>query len=298
MIKYLKYLGEASRPKTLPASIGPFLITATNAMMVKRSFTIENSFYLLLIFMTVLLLQISSNLINDYADAFNGVDNQQRLGPRRVTVSGLLPPRIIKRTFFILMILAFLMGSYLSLKGGWVIFSLGIFSLLATYLYSAGPYPLAHYAMGELLSFIIFGPVYFFGVNYLFNGAYFKNEMIFFATIQGLLVSSIMSINNLRDRKTDLLANKKTVATLLSEEKARFIPVFIISLASLLIFMMGFWKYPLMMTVVLPYYGMTKIFTKIMKDPITLNFNQHLAQAAKYLLVCSFVISLGLLQKR
>ena len=156
-------------------------------------------------------IQIGTNLANDYWDSKKGADTQDRLGPVRVTSSGLLSPRSV----FIAMILAFVAagfaGLYLIYVAGWPVFWIGVLSIFCGIIYTAGPFPLAYLGLGDVFTFVFFGPVATMGTYYVQAHA-----ISFPALILGYIPGSysvvLIALNNLRDRESDILVNKKTLA--------------------------------------------------------------------------------------
>jgi len=153
----------AARPKTLPAAVAPVMVGSAMA-------AVHNSFALLpamAALAVALLLQIGVNLANDYFDFIKGVDSDDRLGPLRVTQSGLIPPVRVRTAMSITLGLAGLPGLYLVYVGGWPVLVIGAASILAALAYSGGPYPLASNALGDLFVFIFFGLVAVCGTYYV-----------------------------------------------------------------------------------------------------------------------------------
>ena len=97
-----------------------------------------------------LLLQIGVNLANDYFDHQKGIDTEERLGPIRVTQSGLIAPARVKKVMIAFICGAVAVGLYLVYVGGWPIFIIGLAAVLSTLAYSGGPYPLASHAAGRI----------------------------------------------------------------------------------------------------------------------------------------------------
>ena len=197
----------AARPKTLPAAVAP--VTVGSAMA-----AVHNSFSLLpamAALAVALLLQIGVNLANDYFDFVKGVDSDDRLGPLRVTQSGLISPGRVRVAMIITLGLAGLPGLYLVYVGGWPVLVIGAASILAALAYSGGPYPLASNALGDLFVFIFFGLV-------AVCGTYYVQTLMLTATVVligadvGLLITAILVVNNLRDIATDSRTGKRTLA--------------------------------------------------------------------------------------
>ncbi|WP_419174544.1 1,4-dihydroxy-2-naphthoate polyprenyltransferase [Desulfosediminicola sp.] len=209
---YLWYL--AIRPKTLPAAAAPVAVGSA-AAIADGVFAFLPAFAA---FLGALLLQIAVNLANDYFDAKNEIDGEKRLGPVRVTQSGLIPPSQVKGAMVATLVASGLVFCYLTLVGGLVIFLVAVASVLAALAYSGGPYPLASHGLGELFVFIFFGLVAVCGTYWV--QALSLSWLVVVASIApGLLISAIMVVNNLRDIPTDEEAGKRTLAVRLGRMK-------------------------------------------------------------------------------
>ncbi len=200
----------AIRPKTLPAAVGPVAVGTSVAYTVDK-FAL---FPALGCLVGALLLQIAVNLANDYFDYKNEIDSDERLGPVRVTQSGLISPSAVRNGMIVSLFLAMLVFTYLSFVGGLPIVIIGLFSVLAALAYSGGPYPLASHGLGELFVFIFFGPVAV-GGTYLVQAGQLSWLAMVAAVPPGLLITAVMVVNNLRDIETDKKAGKNTLAVLL-----------------------------------------------------------------------------------
>ncbi len=200
----------AIRPKTLPAAVGPVAVGTSVAYGVDK-FAL---FPALGCLVGALLLQIAVNLANDYFDYINEIDSDERLGPVRVTQSGLISPSAVRNGMIVSLFLSMLVFGYLAFVGGMPIVIIGLFSVLAALAYSGGPYPLASHGLGELFVFIFFGLVAVVGTYFVQAGQFSWLAMVA-ALPPGLLITAIMVVNNLRDIETDKKAGKNTLAVLL-----------------------------------------------------------------------------------
>ncbi len=205
----------AIRPKTLPAAVGPVAVGSAVAF--------RDGFFAfvpaLCCLFGAILLQIGVNLANDYFDFKNNIDSEERLGPIRVTQSGLIAPAEVKRGMILCLFLAILIFLYLARLGGWPIVIIGTFSVLAALAYSGGPYPLASNGLGEVFVFIFFGLVAV-GGTYFVQAGQLSLPAIFAAVPPGLLITAIIVVNNLRDIDTDRKAGKKTLAVILGRRRS------------------------------------------------------------------------------
>ena len=205
----------AIRPKTLPASAAPVIVGTACAFG-------DNGFALLpalVALVGALLLQVAVNLANDYFDDKHGIDSDKRLGPIRVTQSGLIPPRRVLAAMVLCLVLATLAGLYLVMRGGLPILVIGLLCILSTLAYSGGPCPIASNGLGEIFAFVFFGPVAVCGTYYVQTLS--MGPRPFIAAIPpGLLVAAIMNVNNLRDIPTDTVAGKRTLAVRLGRGRS------------------------------------------------------------------------------
>ena len=197
----------ASRPKTLPAGIAPVLMGTIMAF----GDGIGHTSTALVCLLTALLLQIGTNLANDYYDFKKGADTQERVGPTRVTQSGLIPPEQVKAAFIGVFALAALASIWLVLRGGWPIGVLASLAILSGIFYTAGRYPLGYLGLGDLLVFIFFGPVAVAGTYYV-QSLELNAAIIFAGFAPGLMSVAILTVNNLRDIDSDRKSGKNTLA--------------------------------------------------------------------------------------
>lgn len=215
---HFKHWWLAIRPKTLLASVGPILLGTALA-------TSETEIHYGIFFSALICamsLQIAVNLANDLFDSLSGVDTSHRLGPIRALQSGLLSVSAITTGLGLACAVAMLSGLYLAIEGGWWILLFGGFSMLGVFAYSAGPFPLASKALGEVTVLIFFGWVSVLGSFYLQTGT-ISIAVFAFATSAGLYSSAIMLVNNIRDIATDQQAKKYTLAVALGDLKARYL---------------------------------------------------------------------------
>jgi 1,4-dihydroxy-2-naphthoate octaprenyltransferase len=197
----------AARPATLPASIAPVLVgTAVG---------VHGGAFSLLPFLAALaaavLIQIGANLANDLFDFEKGADTAERLGPPRVTQSGLASPAQVRLAMQLSFGVAALFGLYLAIVGGWPIVAIGVLSIVAGVAYTGGPWPLGYHGLGDLFVFIFFGLAAVMGSAYLQSGEF--TWTAFMAALPvGCPVTAILVVNNLRDLETDRRAGKHTLA--------------------------------------------------------------------------------------
>jgi 1,4-dihydroxy-2-naphthoate octaprenyltransferase len=222
----------AIRPRTLPAAVSPVLV-GTAVAAAEHAFRFLPALAALA---GALLLQIGVNLANDYFDSVRGIDTPERLGPVRVTQSGLVSPGRVLAGMILSFLLAAGAGLYLILEAGWPILAVGCASILAAVLYSGGPYPLASHGLGDFFAFFFFGPVAVCG-TYFVQALGMSFLCVSLSLSVGFLVAAILVVNNLRDIPTDSRVGKRTLAVILGADKSRveFVLLWIFAYALLVI---------------------------------------------------------------
>ncbi len=199
---------KASRPLTLPASICPVLIGTKLSLDFNQNL---NLVYFFIILLTAVLIQINTNYVNDLCDFLKGSDDENRVGPKRMLASGIINSSEMKKAIFILTLLLILLGSYLVSVGGLSILVIGMLSILFSYLYTAGPYPLAYLGLGEIFVIAFFGSVASWGTTWILLGQQSLSSSIYYGLVPGFISSAILVVNNLRDFTQDKESNKKTL---------------------------------------------------------------------------------------
>ena len=206
----------AARPKTLPAAAVPVLVGTAVAAHASRIDPLVFGATLA----AALLIQVGTNFANDYSDFVSGADHAGRLGPTRVTQSGLIPQQAVRWATYLAFGAALLIGLYLAWVGGWPIVAIGSVSIICGFLYTGGPWPFGYHGLGDLFVFVFFGVVAVMGTAYLQTGAW--DWLALVASIPvGLLSTNILVINNLRDLPTDAAAGKRTLAVRIGDRATR-----------------------------------------------------------------------------
>ncbi|WP_108125147.1 1,4-dihydroxy-2-naphthoate polyprenyltransferase [Saccharospirillum mangrovi] len=197
----------AARPRTLPAAVAP--IIAAVALAFYHGFF--NATLAVLALLCALGLQIMVNLANDLFDAERGIDGADRLGPTRVTQSGLISPANMRRALWLTLLFCLLTGLPLVYVGGWPLTLAGMASILAALAYSAGPWPLANHGLGEVAVLIFFGLVAVIGCYWL-QSAHWHIASLWVGLMVGLPCCAILMVNNIRDIESDRRSGKRTLA--------------------------------------------------------------------------------------
>ncbi|MDL2210520.1 1,4-dihydroxy-2-naphthoate octaprenyltransferase [Desulfovibrio sp. OttesenSCG-928-O18] len=212
----------AARPRTLPLAASAITLGYGLALM---NGTARAPVFLLAL-ITALLLQILSNLANDYGDAVAGTDTRERLGPLRMTASGLATPERMLRAIVLAAFLALASGLVLVLLAAWGNWPLLVFFLFlgaacvaAAILYTMGKRPYGYIGLGDFMAGFFFGPVAVWG-----SAALCGSGVVATALLPGLAAgfcsTMVLNVNNMRDIETDRKNGKMTVAARLGLGRA------------------------------------------------------------------------------
>ena len=216
----------ATRPKTLTAAAMPVVVGSALAW--------DHGTFAPLAMAAALavacFIQIGTNFANDLFDFLKGTDDEERLGPMRVTSAGLVSTGQIGVACALAFGLAFGCGLYLVWVAGWWLLLLGVVSIASGLAYTGGPFPLAYNALGDLFVFVFFGLVATVGTYYV-QALALAPEAFAYGAVVGLLSTAILIVNNLRDIKGDGLHGKTTTAVVLGPRYTRVFYTLVVALA-------------------------------------------------------------------
>ncbi|MFC6754695.1 1,4-dihydroxy-2-naphthoate polyprenyltransferase [Halorubrum tibetense] len=211
----------AARPQTLPAAAAPVIVGVGLAVEAGELALLPA----LAAFVGAALLQVGTNFANDYYDAIQGADTDDREGFTRVVASGLIEPAEVKRAMWLTFAAAVAVGTYLVSVGGVPILVIGLVSVAAGIAYTGGPYPLGYHGLGDLFVFVFFGVIAVTGTYYVqaaaLTGETFPlwipdGTVTLAAVVASLpvaaLSTNILVVNNVRDREEDANTGKRTLA--------------------------------------------------------------------------------------
>jgi 1,4-dihydroxy-2-naphthoate polyprenyltransferase len=229
---------QAARPRTLPAAAAPVLV----ALALAWRDGVFQPLAAIACLLISLLMQIGANFANDLFDHERGADTPDRLGPPRVTASGLVARGQMHLALLVVFGLAALLGLYLVFLRGWPVLVLGIAIILAALAYTGGPFPYGYYALGDVFVFLSFGVAAVCGAYYAQAGT--VTPTAWWASIpMGLLIVNILVVNNTRDIPTDQKTNKRTLAVLLGREA--MLTEYLICLLGAYLVPLGLWTFGL-----------------------------------------------------
>ena len=228
-----------ARPRTLPAAVVPVVVgtAAAHAWHRVTALTVQvitgsgssaysstvrlhlhvdgprvNAWWCALGALVVALaIQVGTNYANDYSDGIRGTDDA-RVGPVRLTATGLAAPGAVKRAAFLAFGVAAVVGLGLAWATSWWILLVGAACLLAGWFYTGGPRPYGYVGLGELFVIVFFGLVATVGTFYVQTLHLGVWQVWIAATMVGLLATALLLANNLRDIATDRATGKRTLA--------------------------------------------------------------------------------------
>jgi len=239
------------------------------------------------------LIHAGTNLQNDVGDFRRGADLIGRVGPPRVTTQGWLPASQVQAAASLSFALAFVPGAYLVVHGGWPIVAIGLASIAAGAVYTAGPRPVAYSGWGEAFVIVFFGLVAVGGMYYLHTGTVSASALVAGAAL-GLLAAAVLVVNNLRDIDSDRRIGKNTLAVRLGrrasawEYAALMLLPFVLSMAISLVEREAWLLAPLAL---LPW--ATTLAQRVAREPAGAWLNAALGATAKLGLAFALLLSLG-----
>lgn len=207
----------AIRPWSFPASTMPTLVTLSYVYFLKDEMaTSINWWYGILALIGAGVFQASGNLIGDYFDFKYGVDRKTSFGSSRMLVDGVFPPKTILNYGIVLLAVGSVLGLFLVFHTGIELLWIGALGVLATYFY----YRLKFAALGDLVIFLVYGPLIGLGTAFVMTNQLMWNVVLLNIPI-AFLVVNILHANNTRDIRDDAKAHIRTQAMILGIERAK-----------------------------------------------------------------------------
>lgn len=203
------------RPHTLTAAFIPVFIGTMLGIL-------DGKFHFILfaaMLVASLLIQIATNLFNEYYDFKRGLDTKESVGIGGAIVRDGVEPVVVLRLGLALFIVSIFIGLYISIATSWWIAVIGAISMAAGYFYTGGPYPIAYTPFGEIVSGLFMGVVIILISYYIQTGTVSLQAILLSIPIS-ILCGAILTANNIRDREGDEKNGRKTLAILLGHENS------------------------------------------------------------------------------
>jgi len=210
-----KIMWRLLRPHTLTASFIPVSIGTALAIA-------ENHFHLpifLAMMLASILIQSATNMFNEYYDYQRGLDTADSVGIGGAIVRDGVNPKLILNLAMLFIMISVLLGIYITLNSSIWIAVVGVISIAVGYLYTGGPYPIAYSPFGELFAGVFMGLVIILITFYIQTGG-ITTESVLFSIPTSILISAILTANNIRDLDGDQKNGRRTLVILLGKERA------------------------------------------------------------------------------
>jgi len=279
----------ATRPKTLTAAASPVLVGTALAASHGRFAAGPAALALACAF----LLQIGSNLANDYYDFVKGADTDERVGPVRVTQAGLISPGQVRTAMIACLVAAFGLGLGLVAVGGPVVLLIGLASIVSAVAYTGGPYPLGYHGLGDVFVFLFFGVAAVAGTYYVQALAWSPQAFVAAVPV-GALCTNILVVNNVRDAPQDVVAGKRTLPARLGVDfgKAQYDALLVLAYGAVLPFVAwGYGAWVLLPWLTAPLAWLLRGRVHSLQGPA---LNPVLGATAGLLFVFSTLLAIGL----
>jgi 1,4-dihydroxy-2-naphthoate octaprenyltransferase len=204
-----------ARPFSLTASAVPVLVGGGLALAAGRFDGL--TFALLLI--ASLIVQVATNIFNEYYDYRRGLDTPESVGIAGVIVSGQVRAEAVLRSALVCFVVAFALGLWLVARTGWPVLAVGLLCALSAWAYSGGPRPVAYTPLGEVQVFVFMGLIQV-GLGYYVHTGTLAWPALWAALPVGCLVAAILLANNLRDQASDAARGRRTLPIVLGRASA------------------------------------------------------------------------------
>lgn len=211
----------AARPKTLTGAAVPVMIGS--ALAVADAHGHVQWLPMLLCFAFAFIMQIDANLVNDYFDFLKGTDDELRLGPKRACAQGWVTIKAMRRALVLTTLLACIVGLPLIVYGGWPMLAVGALCVVFCFLYTTH---LSYMGMGDLLVLLFFGVLPVTMTYFLVLPAGLQTvtfEVLLASVACGLVVDTLLVVNNYRDIDNDRRAGKQTLIVAIGERWGRLL---------------------------------------------------------------------------
>ncbi|WP_214829048.1 1,4-dihydroxy-2-naphthoate polyprenyltransferase [Exiguobacterium algae] len=203
------------RPHTLTASFIPVLL---GTFIVIDETELKWGLFLAML-VASMLIQIATNLFNEYYDYKRGLDHEGSIGIGGSIVRDGFTPKQVLTIALGMYGVAALLGLYIAGTTSWHLIWIGVLSMLVGYLYTGGPLPIAYTPFGELVAGLFMGYVII-GISGYIQIEQVTTELLLVSFPMALLIGAILLANNIRDLDNDKVNGRKTIACLVGHRRA------------------------------------------------------------------------------
>ncbi|MFP3893259.1 1,4-dihydroxy-2-naphthoate polyprenyltransferase [Exiguobacterium indicum] len=238
MNKSIAVYWRMTRPHTLTASFVPVVVGT--AVVAPRVESIRLDLFVAMLIASMLI-QIATNLFNEYYDYKRGLDTEESVGIGGSIVRDGFKPGTILAFALTLYGISALLGVYLCIETSWWLLVVGLISMFVGYIYTGGPLPIAYTPFGEVVAGFFMGYIIIAISAYLQIG-YVPTEAVAISVPVAILIGSILLANNIRDLDNDKVNGRKTIACLVGHRRAVYVLIgfFAAAVLSLIIAVLAF----------------------------------------------------------
>ncbi|WP_214809165.1 1,4-dihydroxy-2-naphthoate polyprenyltransferase [Exiguobacterium sp. s144] len=238
MNKSIAVYWRMTRPHTLTASFVPVVVGT--AVVAPRVESIRLDLFVAMLIASMLI-QIATNLFNEYYDYKRGLDTEESVGIGGSIVRDGFKPGTILAFALTLYGISALLGVYLCIETSWWLLVVGLISMFVGYIYTGGPLPIAYTPFGEVVAGFFMGYIIIAISAYLQIG-YVPTEAVAISVPVAILIGSILFANNIRDLDNDKVNGRKTIACLVGHRRAVYVLIgfFAAAVLSLIIAVLAF----------------------------------------------------------
>lgn len=289
----------AARPKTLTGAAVPVMIGIAAAIAQYGDAVRVGAAVLCMLF--ALVMQIDANFINDYFDFMKGTDDEKRLGPKRACAQGWITAAAMRLGLLYTTLLACVIGLPLIYYGGWEMILIGVACVVFCFLYTIS---FSYIGLGDVLVLVFFGLLPVCMTYWLVSPPTplmsIPWQVITLSAACGLVIDTLLVVNNYRDIDNDRRAGKRTLIVRIGEHGGLMLYA-ILGFIGTILALIGIAflncqdeQYAkLIILLYLPFHIMT--FTEMRRIRKGAELNKVLGMTARNMLMYGILVTIGLL---
>jgi 1,4-dihydroxy-2-naphthoate octaprenyltransferase len=208
------------------ASTVPVLIVLTNRFSNIKG---NGLFWFIPAIVSIYLIEIAKNGINEYIDFKTGVDRNISednktpfSGGKKTIVQGKLTLKEVLMITIVCYTFASIIGLFIISFREFNVLYIGFLGIGLSIIYSLPPFQLAYRGFGELTVGVTFGPLLMMGMELLLTKT-ITFEIFMLSIPVGLLIANVLIINEFPDYEADKAGNKKNWVVRLGKKRALII---------------------------------------------------------------------------
>lgn len=289
----------AARPKTLTGAAVPVMIGIAAAIAQYGDTVRAGAAVLCMLF--ALVMQIDANFINDYFDFMKGTDDEKRLGPKRACAQGWITAAAMRLGLLYTTLLACAIGLPLIYYGGWEMILIGVACVVFCFLYTIS---FSYIGLGDVLVLVFFGLLPVCMTYWLVSPPTplmsIPWQVITLSAACGLVIDTLLVVNNYRDIDNDRRAGKRTLIVRIGEHGGLTLYAILGFISTILALIgMAFLNWQdeqyakLIILLYLPFHIVT--FTEMRRIRKGAELNKVLGMTARNMLIYGILVTIGLL---